>query len=91
MSKQKMRVSYELCFDLMNALAGIAICGNGGCPVNEVGEPYLSDENITIVEQYVHEAFQSLMDEWVDDEHEWEFYWADEANRAIREEYNEER
>ena len=22
MSKQKMRVSYELCFDLMNALAG---------------------------------------------------------------------
>lgn len=90
MSKQKMRVSYELCFELMDALAGIAICGNGGCPVNEAGEPDLSDEDIAIVEQYAREAFQSLMDEWADDEHEWEFYWADEANQAMREEYTEE-
>ena len=90
MSKKKMCVSYELCFELMDALARIAICGNGGYPVDEAGKPCLTEEEVTIIEQYARETFQSLMDEWADDEHEWEFYWADEANRTKREEYTEE-
>lgn len=63
MSKTKMRVFYELCYDLMEALAGIAICENGACPVNEVGKPDLSDADIAIVEQYICKDFQSLTDE----------------------------
>lgn len=63
MSKTKMRVFYELCFDLMEALAGIAICENGARPVNEVGKPDLSNEDITIIEQYIRKDFRSLTDE----------------------------
>ena len=63
MSKQKMRIFYELCYDLMEALAGIAICENGACPANEVGKPDLSDADIAIVEQYIYKDFQSLTDE----------------------------
>lgn len=63
MSKTKMGVFYELCYDLMEALAGIAICENGACSVNEVGKPDLSDADITIIEQYISKDFQSLTDE----------------------------
>ena len=63
MSKQKMRIFYELCYDLMEALAGIAICENSACPANEVGKPDLSDADITIVEQYIRKDFQSLTGE----------------------------
>ena len=63
MSKQKMRIFYELCYDLMEALAGIAICENGAYPVNEVGKPDLSDADITIIEQYIRKDFQSLTGE----------------------------
>ena len=58
-----MRIFYELCYDLMEALAGIAICENGACPANEVGKPDLSDADIAIVEQYIYKDFQSLTDE----------------------------
>ena len=63
MSKQKMRIFYELCYDLMEALAGIAICENGTCPANEVGKPDLSDADITTIEQYIRKDFQSLTGE----------------------------
>ena len=63
MSKQKMHIFYELCYDLMEALAGIAICENGTCPANEVGKPDLSDADITTIEQYICKDFQSLTDE----------------------------
>ena len=63
MSKQKMRIFYELCYDLMEALAGIAICKNGACPTNELGKPDLSDADITIIEQYIRKDFQSLTGE----------------------------
>ena len=63
MSKTKMRVFYELCYDLMEALAGIAICENSVYPANEVGKPDLSDADITIVEQYIRKDFQSLTGE----------------------------
>ena len=63
MSKQKMRIFYELCYDLMEALAGIAICENGAYPVNEVGKPDLSDADITAIEQYIRKDFQSLTGE----------------------------
>ena len=63
MSKQKMHIFYELCYDLMEALAGIAICENGAYPVNEVGKPDLSDADITTIEQYIRKDFQSLTGE----------------------------
>lgn len=63
MNKTKMGVFYELCYDLMEALAGIAICENGACPVNEVGKPDLSDADIAIAEQYIRKDFQSLTGE----------------------------
>ena len=63
MSKTKMGVFYELCYDLMEALVGIAICENGTCTANEVGKPDLSDADITIVEQYIRKDFQSLTGE----------------------------
>ena len=63
MSKQKMRIFYELCYDLMEALAGIAICENGAYPVNEVGKPDLSDADITTIEQYIRKDFKSLTGE----------------------------
>ena len=47
----------------MEALAGIAICKNGVCPVNEVGKPDLSDADITTIEQYIRKDFQSLTGE----------------------------
>ena len=63
MSKQKMRIFYELCYDLMEALAGIAICENGALTANEVGKPDLSNADITIVEQYIRKDFKSLTGE----------------------------
>ena len=63
MSKTKMGVFYELCYDLMEALAGIAICENSAYPVNEIEKPDLSDADITTIEQYIRKDFQSLTGE----------------------------
>ena len=63
MSKTKMRIFYELCYDLMEALAGIAICENGVCLANEIGKPDLSDADITTIEQYIRKDFQNLTGE----------------------------
>lgn len=39
-----MKMTNKLANDLMDCLACVAVSANGGCPINERGEPCLSEE-----------------------------------------------
>ena len=59
-----MRMTFKCANELMTALACVAISANGGCPVDENGEPNLSAEQLEAVNAYAKSKFVEICEEW---------------------------
>lgn len=74
-----MKMTNKLANDLMDCLACVAISANGGCPMDEHGEPCISEEQMEAVNTYAREAFCAILGQWEDlTGEEWEIEEADE-------------
>ena len=61
-----MKMTKALAEQLQDTLACIAISANGGCHIDENGEPFLEDDEIELIETYARHKFIKILNEWED-------------------------
>ena len=59
-----MKMTFKCADELMTALACVAISANGGCPVDENGEPNMTKEQMEMVNEYAKRKFVEICEEW---------------------------
>jgi hypothetical protein len=68
-----MKMTFKCADELMTALACVAISANGGCPVDENGEPTMTAEQLEMVNEYAKRKFVEICEEWEElTDEEWE-------------------
>lgn len=59
-----MKMTFKCADELMTALACVAISANGGCPVDENGEPNMTEKQMEMVNEYAKRKFVEICEEW---------------------------
>lgn len=59
-----MKMTFKCADKLITALACVAISANGGCPVDENGEPNMTEEQLEKVNEYAKRKFVEICEEW---------------------------
>lgn len=68
-----MKMTFKCADELMTALACVAISASGGCPVDENGEPTMTEEQLKEVNEYAKRKFVEICEEWEElTDEEWE-------------------
>lgn len=68
-----MKMTFKCADELMTALACVAISANGGCPVDENGEPNMTEEQLEMVNEYAKRKFVEICEEWEEEmDEDWE-------------------
>ena len=59
-----MKMTEKLANSIMENLACLAISANGGVPVDENGNPMITDEQMEAINEYVEITFLDLCNDW---------------------------